>query len=402
MGKYEFTTPKDIELTITELDERKNTTSSLDARTSTSDPIPLEDVKRSSFWGETLRLDKKIKKKLRLSPEEREIKKEEKKKRKEEKDKIREEQRKEVEENEFKRTLPVRLWMIFIWIGSSAIMIWFTYQIAEQYAMSVQNPSSKISVLSNSVLPLPSAIVCNWNQEVGVPYGSCSQCQLTLVSCTNLSISTLNLPGNPDCSYLWTPIQFNTTIGLFYCYQFNNDLNSLIFSVSTGYSGSLATIWGVTSYPPTNPPTNRAAVQVTFNIQNITTPQDIVNEISFAPTGYDVFFGLQYINTIHSELDPSNPNYNTSYYETTNSMVKLLYSNSTLDYIGISFSFQTLSIQQILFSIDYTLLNFFGDFSGMVGTLMGLDVIKFSMAIPTTYFAWKFRACWPLEDVFNG
>jgi hypothetical protein len=38
----------------------------------------------------------------------------------------------------------------------------------------------------------------------------------------------------------------------------------------------------------------------------------------------------------------------------------------------------------------------------MIGTLMGLDVIKVSISLPTIYFAYKFKACWPLEDVFNG
>ncbi len=82
--------------------------------------------------------------------------------------------------------------------------------------------------------------------------------------------------------------------------------------------------------------------------------------------------------------------------------------------MGVSFSFETLSIQQITFQSSYTILNFFGDFAydscvivfnqrrGMIGTLMGLDVIKVAMAVPTSYFAYKFRACWPLEEVFNG
>jgi hypothetical protein len=55
----------------------------------------------------------------------------------------------------------------------------------------------------------------------------------------------------------------------------------------------------------------------------VTTANDIVGEIEFAPTGFDTFFGLQYINTIHSELDQDDPNYNVSRYDISSSLVKL-------------------------------------------------------------------------------
>jgi len=75
-------------------------------------------------------------------------------------------------------------------------------------------------------------------------------------------------------------------------------------------------------------------------------------------------------------------------------MVQLLYtptlSNSTNDtwaYSGVSFAFETLSEQQIVFDYTCSLLNFWGDFVGMAGTLMGLDAIKVCTGIPTALFA---------------
>jgi len=95
--------------------------------------------------------------------------------------------------------------------------------------------------------------------------------------------------------------------------------------------------------------------------------------------------------------------YNTSRFTVTSSLVTLqAVANETIDYIGVSFAFDALNVQEILFSVDYTILNFFGDFAGMIGTLMGLDVIKVAISLPTAYFAFKFKACWPLEEVCNG
>jgi len=308
----------------------------------------------------------------------------------------------EVRENEFKRTWFVRTWMSIVWIVATSIMIWFIVGIASQYISSTANPSSKVSINQVEVLPLPSVTVCNWNQEVG-PFGSCQQCQLSLVSCQNLSILIVNPNANADCSGSWSPRLWNTSIGLFYCYEFNNNPNNVINSVTTGYSGSLATIWSVVPFPPMDPPSNRAGLQATFAVQNTTTPTSIVAEVNFAPTRFDTFFSIQYVNTFHSEKNPTDPIYNTSRYTLTSSLVKLqATANETIDYIGVSFAFDTLSVQEILFSVDYTILNFFGDFAGMIGTLMGLDVIKVAIGIPTTYFAFKFKACWPLEEIFNG
>jgi len=202
---------------------------------------------------------------------------------------------------------------------------------------------------------------------------------------------------------MWTQRNWNTKQGLFYCYEFNNDINNILYSTTTGYAGSYATVWVLKPLPVTDPPTNRAAVQATFALQNTTTADSIYGEIAFAPSGLDTFFGIQLINTIHNELKPSNPKYNVTRYEKVASNVRLLELDSAaIQYAGVSFSFDTLSIQYITYDYTYSILNFFGDFAGMIGTLMGLDAIKVSMGIPTAIFAIRTRSILPLEDLFNG
>jgi len=305
----------------------------------------------------------------------------------------------ETEEVEYQKTWPVRIWMIFIWLFSGAVMLYYLIQIAQQLQSSYAHPGNTVTYETANTLPLPSITICNWNQLVP-PLTSCPECELTLAACTFFGAAD---PNQTDCTGLWTQRNWNTPQGLFFCYEFNNDVNNILYSFTTGYAGSYATVWQVLSLPTTDPPTNRGAVQATFALQNQTTAASIFGEIAFAPTGLDTFFGLQLINTIHSELKETNPLYNVTRYAKTASSVRLLQlNNSTIQYAGVSFSFETLSIQYITFSYTYSLLNFFGDFAGMIGTLMGLDAIKVSMGIPTAIFAIKTRSTLPLEDLFNG
>lgn len=76
--------------------------------------------------------------------------------------------------------------------------------------------------------------------------------------------------------------------------------------------------------------------------------------------------------------------------------------NWLVAYFGLSFAYQTLSKQTIQFSIGYTIDNLFGDFAGMIGTLMGLDTIKVAAGLPLFYLAAKMKSMKILEDHFNG
>jgi len=149
---------------------------------------------------------------------------------------------------------------------------------------------------------------------------------------------------------------------------------------------------------------------VTFAPVGQVNAKDIYNEVNFASMGLDTFFALTYVNTLHNELQSSDPLYNVSNFQTDASTVTLLQAldpdannpNATRGYIALSFAYQTLSLQQVSFDIAYNLNNLFGDFSGMLGTLMGLDVIKLAAGLPMGYLAWKSKTWRPLQEAFNG
>jgi len=231
------------------------------------------------------------------------------------------------------------------------------------------------------------------------PTDSCPECELTIVDCLNLNTSE-------DCSTDWTPATIPTLGGTFFCYTYNTDPKNPIYSKTTGYSGSLSTMWKVLKFNATDPPNqNRAGLQVTF-IPNDGTPIDptqIYTEVRFAAMDLDSFYALTEVSTVHTEKKTSDPNYNITRYDAVSSSVTLLsLDNATYGYAAISFSFQTLSMEVVQYSISYQLINLFGDFAGMIGTLMGLDSIKVTSAIPMVYLAIKLRNLNPLEDHFNG
>jgi len=281
-------------------------------------------------------------------------------------------------------------------------MILFTVEIIKQLVGSLARPGSTVLYNVEPSLPYPRAVVCNWNQNGNTtnpyPVGPCSTCEIEMISCVNLNTSA-------NCTDMWihTPIQ--TAGGLFDCWVYNGDFNNQLSSNTTAYGGGIETLWLVEKLPPTDPPQNRAGSQISFfnNDGTEIDPAAVYGEVNFCPTDYDSFYALQLVNTIHNELPSSNPNFNTTRYSTAVSTVSLLYTpNDTQSYIGITFSYQTLSEQVIFFDYAYNVNNMFGDFAGMIGTLMGLDVIKVAGSIPMFYLAWKNRNMVAIEDHFNG
>jgi len=297
----------------------------------------------------------------------------------------------------------VRLYMTIVWIIATAVFILFLYQITTQYMSGLSTPSSSISIEPSSSLPIPKVVICNWNQDGTLqapsPTYQCAQCNISLASCTVEADTS-------DCSVEWIHTPIETRAGLFDCWTYNGDYKNPKWSTTTGYSGSISTIWQVPLYPATAPPTNRAGAQVSFIIldDTATDPEVIYDEVGYASVGTDSFYAITYVNIIHDEVNrPKGTPYNASRYEAVSSSVSLnVPYNESFGYIGISFAFETLSKETDQFFTAYTLSNFWGDFAGMVGTLMGLDAIKFSSGIPKAYVAIKLRSMNPLEDHFNG
>jgi len=289
-------------------------------------------------------------------------------------------------------------------LAATAVMIVFCVQIVQQFLASLAAPSSTVLYSASAPLPLPRVVVCNWNQNgaVGapIPTGPCEECLVQLKYCKNVNTSA-------DCTSQWRHEPQQTFAGLFDCWVFNDDINNVLFSQTTGYGGGISTVWEVKKLDPLNVTDggSRTGLQASFFLNDGSDISElaIYNEVNFAPDALDSFYALRLFSTIHTEKDPSDPAYNVTTYATIVSSVNLLTTvNSSFADIGVSFSYQTLSTQEILFSISYTINNLFGDFAGMIGTLMGLDVIKLSSSIPLCWLVYKLKSVNPLEDHFNG
>jgi len=300
--------------------------------------------------------------------------------------------------------IAIRLWMAFIWIGVTVVMIYYTTEIGAQYAQSQTSPTSSINIDDPTVLPMPNVVVCNWNQdgstENSTPSGDCPTCLLTFEYCYDWNSSS-------DCTPQWNHTPIQTDAGLFDCYSYNFDPNDIAMSNSTAYSGSLSSVFSIQllNYSIEN----RAGCQATFGFigpdQNVSsiTPTEIYNEVNFAPVAFDTFYGFKLVLTEHLEIsNTSDPNYNKTRFDVTSSLTTLLGTPPPgVGYVGISFSFQSLSKEEDSFSIGYTITDFFSDFSGMIGTLLGLDTIKVTSAVPLIFMSIRWRSIMQLEDHFN-
>jgi len=292
--------------------------------------------------------------------------------------------------------------MIFFWVSLAGVLGYYLSLIAMQYQGAVASPSSTVTLNTQNNAALPRVVVCNWNQngniESPIPTSPCPECNLTLVSCITVNDSA-------DCSGSWRYSPYQTFAGLFYCFTFNDDPTNIIYSTSTGYGGGYATVWKLDKLNSTDPPSTRAGLQVSYllNDGNPISDLTIYNEIRFIGLRQDSFFSLQIMTTINDELDPSDPNFNSTVYSTTQPAVTLLSKSSdpTFDYAGVSFAFQTLNVQETDFGVSYTLTNMFGDFANMIGITHGLDAIKLFSGIPLLIIGIKYRTINNIAEHFN-
>jgi len=314
----------------------------------------------------------------------------------------------DLEVDKIARTTPVRVFMSAVWLICLGVFLFFLYGISTQYITGKTQPSSSITYINADNLPLPKVVVCNWNQDGSAqnpaPTHNCPTCLLTLQSCSSLYCTDPQNSCNSDCYSAWAHTPIQTFAGLFDCYTYNGDYKDVIWSNHTGYSGSIATIWSVLPLGPSDPPSNRVGAQVSFflNDGTETSASLIYSEYRYCPVGFDSFFAVTFINTQHLEDNPPpGVPLNSSRYSTVSSTINLI-SNSNISYFGVSFAFQDLSEEIDTFFTGYTLQNFWGDFSGMVGTVMGLDVIKVCSGFYVAWVAFKVKSINPLEDHYNG
>lgn len=303
-------------------------------------------------------------------------------------------------ENKCQTSIGGRIFFAALWVAVTTLMVIYTIQIVEQYTGQFGNPSNTLSVETLEVIELPQVYVCNWNQvEDNQP---CDVCDLELTSC-------IFIYEESDCIADWKREFFATDNGRFVCYTFNYDKENIVYSKSVAYSGSYSVVFKVNVSAPINDPTAngyRGGLQVTFGNVGGITADDIYKEIRYAAVDLDTYFGFTAVHTIREDLGPDHENYNTTRYETKSSTLALPVTshdqNTTVGFVGISFSYETLNVQKITYQYSYSMLNLMGDFAGMLGTLMGLDTIKAMAGIPLIWVAIKMRSCRPLEEKYNG
>eukprot|EP01112_Ceratiomyxa_fruticulosa_P010217 TRINITY_DN2696_c0_g1_i2.p1 TRINITY_DN2696_c0_g1~~TRINITY_DN2696_c0_g1_i2.p1 ORF type:complete len:324 (-),score=67.44 TRINITY_DN2696_c0_g1_i2:108-1079(-) len=281
------------------------------------------------------------------------------------------------------------IYFAIVWIAVTAVMILYLTEISSQYFASKSNPNTIITFTQELSPPLPKVTICNWNQIIE-PYVPCDFCDVELVLCQDIAHAS-------DCAMTKMQIaSVNASNGIFNCYQFNGDKNAVIKSNSIGYSGSYSALFLVNN-PPLDD-TLRIGLQV--SLTTVEEDPDVFNEDKFAPPAFDTYFSIQTVHTIYQNTTDIPDNYR---FDTTQSLTGLTRKNNdNSSYISVSWSFQTLNIQTITYAASYTLQNFFGDFAGMIGTLMGLDVVKVASGFIVAYTAIKSRSIFPLQDHFNG
>jgi len=300
---------------------------------------------------------------------------------------------KKKEEEEERDHLPLweNIYFGAIWAIVTAVMIWFIVGISQQYQQAKSAPATIITFQSPDNQDLFMVTICNWNQIIA-PYDPCDFCDLELIGC-------LDIAGGSDCTLQHLQIDSgNVSDGVFNCYQFNTNPapESVIKSAKPGYAGSFSALFLVANPPEDD--TLRVGLQV--SLTPVGEQPDVFGEDKFAPPGLDSYFAAQTVQTVHQELDPvtSETRYDASF--STTGLTRT--NNATHSYISISWAFQTLSVQTITYEPQYTLNNFFGDFAGMVGTLMGLDVVKLAAGFIVAFKAIRMRNIYPLQEHFNG
>jgi len=286
---------------------------------------------------------------------------------------------KEAKAKRIKKTKIMKLVFInIVWFTVGVVMAYYSYLILEQFITAIHVPGNTLTFVQNSSLYWPTVTICNWNQNVnGAIDLAPDYTNLTLQQCYNWAAN--NGSGAPCDANLFTYQAINTAFGIFNCYVFNNDSSNVLNSSTTGFAGSLSVLFTITS-----PPTNyyyRIGLQVTLDYIGI--PPDLYNEIRFAPPAYDAFYGIQAIETTFSNNN-TGPfySYSTSYSST---LLPSTPPNSSTEYVSVSFSFQTLNMEVIQYATQYTVINLLGDFSGMIGVLMGMDMIKLSASLPVCF-----------------
>ncbi|PRP82860.1 hypothetical protein PROFUN_04723 [Planoprotostelium fungivorum] len=303
------------------------------------------------------------------------------------------------------RSLPSRVYMAIVWLTAFALMSWYTSSLAGQLFDSRAKPGTVITYENSKSLPYPGVAVCSYTVYSERPE-QLSDANRTFI----LEVIDTAIGGE------WTPIFIwaNESATSNECYIWNfGPENKTIWSTHTGIYGAITVDFSFYERP--------GVMGVTIGFYDSTTDpltlgDEIYNSITIVGVQQQNFFQIQYVNEVHSEENFSGKRcsvddscqtipQNSTYFDwkyTSAPLDTFVDNPAGSKYNGsILFSYQKLSKQTIEYQTQYKLQNFFGDFAGMLGTLMGIDGVKIFSGLIVLILGAKFRTLSPIEDHWN-
>ncbi|EFC45670.1 predicted protein [Naegleria gruberi] len=248
------------------------------------------------------------------------------------------------------------------------------------------NPSTSISYIEQVPLNYPAVTICNWNAEY-----YCDYCNLTLKTCT--------MVNDTDGTIYECPFKLSETVieqngQVFQCYVFNNDTSKPLAVKTTGYGGSISMYF--TLPPVKSDRDSRFGLQASFH--EIGSIPLVFAETNFAIPYVDNFFTLTKIETNRLKSTEEYP-LHSIHWDSRISNVQLTFKEDSI--VVVSFAYSTLNIHQVSEIAGKTMLQLLGDLAGMLGVLLGIDILKALrglLEIPQVIQQKSFR---PIYELFN-
>lgn len=206
-----------------------------------------------------------------------------------------------------------------------------------------------------------------------------------------------------NCESYTRLLNISTDQGIFRCVQYNYNSSDPQMSGTVGFGSSVSLLLSVpilkANFSQTFTDDANFAIgyglQVSFTVMGVDPP--VFNESNFAQPGQNTYFMLT--KTTETKIKKGSASEST-YWKVRPSIVALPENNPLQKgHVNtvISFAYETLSTFALTDQISYQFTNFLGDFAGMTGTLVGLDVVKLARAIlliPVSVFRLDLTPIW--------
>jgi hypothetical protein len=258
-----------------------------------------------------------------------------------------------------------------MWIIAVAAFIAYVITISTTLILSQNNPTTTLVLEPprENIRTFPAVTICNWNTG-GLPpnHGNnCSFCQLQLTACYFADYTC-----TAEITDRIAPTIISSEGAIFYCYQFNTNASDVWKAEATGYDGAVSLVFDI-SLAPSFETSTRLGLQVTFHSQS--TEPAVWDETNYIRAWTDGSYGIQEVRTV--------PLYGAEEisYEVVPSSIGLAGLDVSTVPPGqarviVSFSYSSLDQKVIQYLYTYNISSYLGDLAGMVGLLIGLDMLK--------------------------